>query len=463
MKHVYLLRSFSAWAVVLIIVVNVWIKLNVKAWQNGKVIEWDIVDYYDYLPALFIHHDWTLNFIRQNESYYYNNHLYWPKRTPEGKYVIKMSAGLAYLYLPFFLIAHAEAWLCEYPMDGFSLPYHKWIYFSALLYFLVGLIFLRRLLLRFFDDIIVAVTLLAIALGTNLLYYSAHESAMSHVYTFSLFSVFMWLWIEWLENPSFVKAWIIGGISGLIILIRPINVLFLLFPLFYKISTFGELRTRVIFFIHHIKQALLMGAMALIVWMPQLYYWHLNTGDWFYWSYENERFYFDRPQIVNGLWSYRKGWLLYNPLMYLSFTGIFFIFKRHFTFFWVYVILLCIYIYAVFSWWCWWYGGSYGGRAMIDLYPLLSLSIAANINFLIRSKLPRYARNAIVSLFLVAVVGWNSLQIIQYRSTFLHYDSMTKDAYWYLFGKPYVTDTAYWKLMKAPDYNKALRGEEEYP
>lgn len=61
------------------------------------------------------------------------------------------------------------------------------------------------------------------------------------------------------------------------------------------------------------------------------------------------------------------------------------------------------------------------------------------------------------------LIYWNILQIVQYRHTFLHYDSMTKEAYWKLFGKPALSDTAYWSLLSPPDYEKAKRGESEYP
>ncbi len=457
-------NPLSKITIFLIIISVIWVKLNVKPWAKGKIIDWDIVDYYDYLPALFIENDWTLSFVKKNEEYYYNNHIYWPQKTSEGNYVIKMSMGLSYLYLPFFWIGHLEAKIKGLPTDGFSQPYHKWIYLSAVFYFFIGLWFLRLFLLRWFRDKVVAIAIILLVLATNLFYYATHESAMSHVYTFSLFSVLIYLWDRWFAYNKLLTGMFIGFISGLIVLIRPINIIpVVVFPLFYNLIDIKQIKDRVVYLLTQYQQIILMVFFAILPWIPQFYYWHLNTGQWFYYSYGDEKFFFLKPQIINGLWSYRKGWLLYNPLMYLTILGIPVLWKYRRSLFWSYVIIFPLYIYVVFSWWCWWYGGSYGGRAMIDIYPVLIFALAAIIDriFNLERSLRFFKYVSMIPAFML--IYWNILQIIQYRHTFLHYDSMTKEAYWKLFGKPALSDTAYWSLLSPPDYEKAKRGESEYP
>ncbi|NLB26551.1 MAG: glycosyltransferase family 4 protein, partial [Bacteroidales bacterium] len=63
--------------------------------------------------------------------------------------------------------------------------------FGALFYLVIAMVFLRKLLKKFFPDIVVAITIAAVVLGTNLAYYSSREGTMSHLYSFFLFTVFI--------------------------------------------------------------------------------------------------------------------------------------------------------------------------------------------------------------------------------------------------------------------------------
>jgi len=62
---------------------------------------------------------------------------------------------------------------------------------------------------------------------------------------------------------------------------------------------------------------------------------------------------------------------------------------------------------------------------------------------------------------LVGFIWLNQFQINQYRTSLLHWDSMTKEAYWGIWGKK-TWPEGYDKMIKVPDYEKALKGEEEY-
>jgi len=48
----------------------------------------------------------------------------------------------------------------------------------------------------------------------------------------------------------------------------------------------------------------------------------------------------------------------------------------------------------------------------------------------------------------------------QYTYGAIHWDSMSKKAYWYSFGKLHP-DGEFYKLLKAPDYEKAIKGERD--
>src|SRR5690606_38307458 len=76
-----------------------------------------------------------------------------------GNYVLKYTSGMAIMEAPFFFIAHFLAPHLDYPADGFSPPYQVMIYLGGLLMTLLGLWYLRKLLLLFYSDKVTGVTL----------------------------------------------------------------------------------------------------------------------------------------------------------------------------------------------------------------------------------------------------------------------------------------------------------------
>jgi hypothetical protein len=70
----------------------VWIQLNHKLWENPKsVIQWDVINYYQFLPAVFDYGDLSLKFIDKNPDLL--KWQFWPHTSPTGMYTNKMSMG----------------------------------------------------------------------------------------------------------------------------------------------------------------------------------------------------------------------------------------------------------------------------------------------------------------------------------------------------------------------------------
>jgi glycosyltransferase involved in cell wall biosynthesis len=443
----------SKWAIILIALVALIINTNVRYWErDNRVIAWDVISYYAYLPATFIHGDLTLDFV--DTEHRKNEKRFWPLSTPEGKKVIKTSMGLSILYLPAFVLGHAIALLTNYPADGFSLPYKFFLIWGAFVYLILGLVLLRNILSRYFSNWIVAFTLLALFFGTNLLNYSTFEATMPHVYNFFLFSLFLHLTLGWHEKQTLKNSLLLGLITGLIILVRPTNLIIILVLILIGVTSFREAGNRIVFFLTRWKHVLIMLSAAILVWVPQMIYWKYQTGQLFYFSYPGERFFFDNPQILNGLFSYRKGWLLYAPVMIFSIIGFVALYRRQKQFFWPLSIITIITIYIIFSWWSWWYGGSFGGRAMIDYYPLLAFPLAAFLQWCSERK--AVLRNFVLFVMILFVFQ-GTFHSIQYYYGALHFDSMTKAAYWNSFWKV-KPGVSYWDLLEEPDSKKAMEG-----
>ena len=137
------------------------------------------------------------------------------------------------------------------------------------------------------------------------------------------------------------------------------------------------------------------------------------------------------PHILDFLFSYKKGWLLYSPVFLLLIPGFIQLYKRRKDLFWPIFgsALLAIWIFA--SWECWWFAASFGSRAMVDLYPLLVLPLGFAIVYLGKAKLTSWA----MMLFVFFTLGLSVFQSEQFSIGYLHPDRMTKAHYWYIFGK----------------------------
>jgi hypothetical protein len=197
-----------------------------------------------------------------------------------------------------------------------------------------------------------------------------------------------------------------------------------------------------------------MGVAFTLVWIPQFIYWWSITGHFLVNSYPDERFYWGNPHFIAGLFSYRKGWLIYTPVMVFALAGIVLLFKKMKEFSWATFIFIILATYIIVSWWCWWYGGSFGMRSFVDYYGILAIPMA-----LLFSEIWRFKKQSkiIVLSIVVFFLIQNNFFLEKYKRGALHYDSMTKEAFWYSFWHLHP-HSEYWDLLESPDYKKALEG-----
>jgi len=449
-------KYFVALSITLVLITAIFSDFNVKIWKTpGRVIQWDVIDYYGYLPVAFIYHDISLKF---KDHYTGKKHfVFWAKKTSTGSYVFKMTMGLSVMYAPFFFTANALAGPLGYNTGGYSTPYRFAIVMAALFYLLLGLIFLARVLRFYFSETVTALTVLAIGLGTNLFWYSTFEPGMSHVYTFFLASVFLYLIILWHRRSTIMRTILIGLVIGLLTLIRPVNVLMALFFIFYDVKNLQGLKEKGLLFWQKRLQVLFIVLLGFLVLLPQFIYWKTVTGHWVYYSYGKEGFFFLHPQIINVLFSFRKGWFVYTPVMFFAVIGIYFLFKKHKQFFLPVMVLSVVYLYVVSSWWCWWYGGSLGQRELIDIYPVMAFPLAAIISWISSRKAWLNYSFGLLLLF-SGLLG--AFANVQYYYGSIHWDSMTRQAYFNSFGRVHPSP-CFSKLIKTPDYTNALLGLSE--
>ena len=459
MKLLNLIKEFHPKIIIgLTIIVVTCVNFNITFWSSTKVIEEDVAFYYSYLPSAFYYKDISQHFLNDTSNQFIETKYFGHSKPVNSNFVFKGTMGMAVSYLPFFVCAHFYAKIFSYPVTGYSEPYHFAIQFSSLLYFIFGLIFLAKILQFYFPNYIVSLVLLFITFGTNALYYLTVGSGMAHAVNFSLASCFIFYTIKWHQKSFLKRAVIIGLLGGLLTLIRPINILVFIFFFLYNVKSLKDFSKKIKLFNKYKLQIMLITALGILIFLPQLIYWKLQTGFWFFNSYQNEHFFFGNPHIFSGLFSFRKGWLIYTPIMIFALMGIYTLYKTIKEFFYPVLVLFLIYIYVAFSWWCWWYGGSYGQRSLIDIYPFLAIPFAA---FLFQLQHVSLFKKRIIYSVFTLLIFLNLFQTAQAKWNTIHFDSMTKEAYSDAFLR-LTKNPEREKYLKHPNLEKALKGLEEY-
>ncbi|MFN8135775.1 MAG: glycosyltransferase family 39 protein, partial [Bacteroidales bacterium] len=370
--------KFVIVAIVIFIIVNNFI------FSPGNILSWDVFGYYLYLPLKFIYNDLGLkdssiiNGIL--EKYHNTATFYQAMKMPDGNFVMKYSMGLSFFYAPFFFIGHVIAKMFNYTADGFSLPYQYSIFIGGIIYSLIGIWVLSKVLARFFDQTIVALVLLIIVFSTN---YIVHitmygQNAMSQNYLFMAYALILWFTILWHESHKLKYAVFLGFICGLTILSRPSEVVCLIIPVLWGIKDGNSIKDKFLVLYKYRVHVIVVASIIALFGLSQMIYWKIYTGKFLFYSYggnAGEGFDFFHPYIWEVLFSFRKGWLIYTPVMLFALTGFYFMYKKNRAVFYALFAYVVINIYFVSSWSCWWYAQSFSQRALVASYPVMAIGL----------------------------------------------------------------------------------------
>ncbi len=397
----------------------------------------DQVGYYIYLPAILTDEGlsfegmggprWERMMDRGFAGFY-------GRGEETGRLVNGFTPGVAVLQAPLFLTAHVVAAASGAETDGFSAPYRLVAALGGSLYATLGLLFVFLALCLHFPRRVAGSVVLLLGLGTNLLYYATLEPVMTHAYSFFTFSLLLWATLAWERSPSVGRAVLAGAALGLTVIIRPTNGVVALVPAAYLGARHlwdgvpadrGRL----------LRHLLIAAGMAGIFSLPLFSYWKYATGEWITNPFGGGgTFYLDEPNFTGVLWSYRKGWFVYTPLMLSAIPGLFLL-RRYVPRMTVPLVACAVaIIYIAASYWAWWFGGSFGLRAFVELSSPLSLALAAFVAW--GSEETR--RRRIINTVFAVLIGLNLFQTYQYVRGYIHWDGMTRETYWAVFLRPTI-------------------------
>lgn len=459
LKKIVQFQFFKELLIVLILLISYNNFLYKKNPDKKEVfINADGRGYYEYLPALFIYDDIHLAYIDTLQTEYYeiehNKLLY--KYQENGLRINKYFVGTALFQSPFFLVAHFTSSKADsiHPDDGFSLPYQRAIWYAAIFYMFLGMVCIRLLLQTYnMNGWWIFFIQIATLFATPLLHYTVYDSAYSHVYSFFLISWLMYTVRKYFITNQSNYLFLSLVILGFITIVRPVNLLVLIFTPLLTDHLSEFIRNIQRLFTQH-YYALLFGVVCYgVIVSIQLYISYLQTGNPFNYSYGEEGFDFTHPRFVDFLFSYQKGFFLWTPWWLLVFIIglICWVYKKIYYQAIAFLLAFLIVVYVLSSWHSWSYGGSIGQRPMIDFYGAFILVLLP-----VFSK-RQYAMKGILVISLPLLVVLMQIQTFQYVKAIILLDGMNKELYWKSF---LITDEKYsWYFYRSSPEIKDIQSE----
>ena len=349
---------------------------------DGQLIGSDGIGYYVYLPSVLI--DGDLDFTDEYRHFYRSH----PEtasyriddRTPTGLPANRFGIGPAILWAPFFIAAHLLAVVlnalgADLETTGYGVWYQIPVLAGSIVYGGLGAWLCFRAARRSTSkNAALAATLLAVLAG-NSIYYLVIEPSMSHALSMFAGAAFFYLWIAARDRQGWRTSIGLGGLAGLMALIRPQDGLFLILPI--ADAALAARRAGRSAWRPWMAASLQMVAAAFIVFLPQLIVWRLLNGNWLRSGYAQEfdaLFHSPLAQLPSVLFSAERGLLTWHPVFLLALIGLVLSQDRRlatlgfagFAIQWL----------VISSWHDWRQGDAFGGRMFIVCTPIFVYGLA---------------------------------------------------------------------------------------
>lgn len=365
---------------------------------TGNAIGGDAVYYYSTLRSLAVDRD--LDFT--NEFQYFHNSTskftnnrkipVIPSKNPKTqKYVVIYPIGAAIFLLPAFTLTHQTALFLQklglnIPTDGFAYFYQAQAAFSSLLYATFGLILVYLLGKKFFDPKIALIGTIGIWFATPLVYYMTQEPLNSQPISVFATGLFFYFWYK-IRNNSKAFLWIVLGlIGGLMTLVRFQDGLFILIPIIDSLRKIN-------------KTIFLFLITVFLVITPQLAVNNYLYGSFFITGYGGTLLpNLLSPKIFYSLFSLQRGLLIWSPILFFSFIGLYFFTKKNRFLGSLFILSFFIQLYITSSWADPTQGDSFGNRILINSTPIFSLGL---MQFLKDAKIRLELLLIIISIFIL--------------------------------------------------------------
>jgi hypothetical protein len=332
----------------------------------------------------------------------------------------KYTAGVAMVQAPFYLVIHGVGALAGIEEAAFEDLDHIVVSIAGPVMAALGLLFLYSVFAPVAGPRPTLFLLLALYAGTNLFYYAVCDPGMSHVHSFFLFSSLLFLIDRALQRRhiSFGTTFIVGVVCGLILLIRPTNLMFIIALLIMnaaRLNVSGSLRIS----LDLVRHLAVLVLAASIVWLPQMLYWEHAFGSFVTWPYSGEGFSnWPTPEIGKFLFSTNNGLIPYAPIILVMLFGM--------TIQWrsgerlkasasLFALVAVVIIGA--SWWVWHFGCGFGSRTMVEFMALFASAL-----FAFHSWMTKHGRKVPSAILLSVLIVLQLKMTYSYGNCWFHGD-----------------------------------------
>lgn len=397
-------------------------------WTNSRVkmsepVMSDGSGYYAHLPQWFTYHTAAFEFAGKITQKYPKSRFtdFIRNDTLTRKYYNKYYVGSAICLVPFYWTAQVHSKIEKVPNDGYSWSFLLWTNIGVIFFTILGGLGLFRLAMSYKIKPWVAYFGIAcVFFGTNLCYYTTVEIPFSHGFGFAVNTWILVMVRKWAETNQRKHFYLFSALIGLAIVIRPTNaIIVFVIPFMFRSTSlfFDRLKELVL----ERKLQLLIGILLGFIFIAfQVWNVWRFSGQLLFNSYSTETFEnWNKPEVWNVLFSWKKGLFVYTPVLILLFPAMVVCYRKERRLLWGIIIAFSLVTYSTAAWWTWTFGGGLGARNYIDFMALFILPVmilVQSVHWILKVAICGFA---VFASWIYLVYDY------QMRNAILHFDKMT--------------------------------------
>lgn len=304
---------------------------------------------------------------------------------------------------------------------GLTSAYVQAATLSSFFVMAAGLIALHLRVRREFGPSIALVTSVLILGGTTLAWYVIFEPSMTHAVSFGVVAIALVLTERWLVDgrPSWRQGMLLGAWFSLVILVRPEDGVFLVFPLtafmFAPVWRAASMQDRL-----RAAGAMLLGAAPLLVLQAAALAWLLSTNTFSLLGGDEAYLTFFDSRWFDVLFSSRHGLMSWTPIVWVALFGTIAYARRRPLWALPAIAAFIVLVWTNGSAHDWSGGWAYGGRRFTSVLAAFAPGTAMALLWISRRPLLLLAPAA------ACVIGWNALLMTQYQRQLLPRDEAVR-------------------------------------